>query len=81
MFSIKRALIAAVAGVALLGQAHAGGMKKDIVDTAVNAGSFTTLVAAVQAAGLVDTLKGDGPLRHASGDGRPSLRDRRTHGR
>ena len=34
----------------------------DIVDTAVAAGSFTTLVAAVQAAGLVDTLKGAGPF-------------------
>ncbi len=34
----------------------------DIVDTAVAAGSFTTLVAAVQAAGLVDALKGPGPL-------------------
>ncbi|WP_445628771.1 fasciclin domain-containing protein [Nostoc sp. DSM 114167] len=34
----------------------------DIVDTAVNAGSFNTLVAAVQAAGLVDTLKGAGPF-------------------
>ncbi|MEL7167286.1 MAG: fasciclin domain-containing protein [Pseudomonadota bacterium] len=38
------------------------GNKKDIVDTAVGAGSFETLVAAVQAAGLVDTLKGDGPF-------------------
>jgi len=35
---------------------------KDIVDTAVGAGSFNTLVAAVQAAGLVDTLKGEGPF-------------------
>lgn len=35
---------------------------KDIVDTAVSAGSFKTLVAAVKAAGLVDTLKGDGPF-------------------
>ena len=35
---------------------------KDIVDTAVAAGSFNTLVAAVKAAGLVDTLKGDGPF-------------------
>ncbi len=35
---------------------------QDIVDTAVSAGSFTTLVAAVQAAGLVDTLKGQGPF-------------------
>jgi len=34
----------------------------DIVDTAVAAGSFQTLVAAVEAAGLVDTLKGDGPF-------------------
>lgn len=34
----------------------------DIVDTAVAAGSFTTLVAAVTAAGLVDTLKGPGPF-------------------
>ncbi|MBW4535119.1 MAG: fasciclin domain-containing protein [Pleurocapsa minor HA4230-MV1] len=34
----------------------------DIVDTAINAGSFETLVAAVKAAGLVDTLKGKGPF-------------------
>jgi uncharacterized surface protein with fasciclin (FAS1) repeats len=37
-------------------------MEKDIVDTAVSAGNFTTLVAAVQAAGLVDTLKSEGPF-------------------
>ena len=35
---------------------------KDIVDTAVGAGSFTTLVAAVQAAGLESTLRGAGPF-------------------
>jgi uncharacterized surface protein with fasciclin (FAS1) repeats len=34
----------------------------DIVDVAVSAGSFNTLVAAVKAAGLVETLKGDGPF-------------------
>ena len=34
----------------------------DIVDTAMAAGSFNTLVAAVKAAGLVDTLKGEGPF-------------------
>lgn len=34
----------------------------DIVDTAVRAGHFTTLVAAVKAAGLVETLKGEGPF-------------------
>src|SRR4051794_18268755 len=36
--------------------------EKDIVDTAVGAGKFKTLVAAVKAAGLVDTLKGEGPF-------------------
>ncbi|MEO1399529.1 MAG: fasciclin domain-containing protein [Pseudomonadota bacterium] len=42
--------------------AHAGSAKKDIVDTAASAGQFNTLVAAVKAAGLVETLKGDGPF-------------------
>lgn len=43
--------------------ANAGSMaKKDIVDTAVAAGNFKTLAAALQAAGLVDTLKGPGPF-------------------
>jgi uncharacterized surface protein with fasciclin (FAS1) repeats len=37
-------------------------MAADIVDTAVSAGSFTTLVTAVKAADLVDTLKGPGPF-------------------
>jgi uncharacterized surface protein with fasciclin (FAS1) repeats len=45
---------------------NAGGHKSagpgDIVDVAAGAGSFNTLVAAVKAAGLVDALKGDGPL-------------------
>ena len=36
--------------------------QKDIVDTAVEAGSFTTLVSAVQAAGLEETLRGEGPF-------------------
>ncbi len=47
-----------------LAGAHAAAKagKPDIVDTAVAAGSFTTLVTAVQAADLVDALKGDGPL-------------------
>lgn len=36
--------------------------EKDIVDTALNAGSFRTLCAAIQAAGLVEALKGDGPF-------------------
>ena len=37
-------------------------VKKDIVDTAVAAGSFNTLAAALKAAGLVETLKGKGPF-------------------
>ena len=44
---------------ALIAGSHS---KKDIVDTAVGAGSFNTLVAAVKAADLADTLKGEGPF-------------------
>ena len=40
----------------------AGAPKKDIVDTAIEAGDFSTLVAAVQKADLVETLKGQGPF-------------------
>ena len=43
-------------------QADHHGMKADIVDTAVEAGQFETLVAAVKAANLVETLKGEGPF-------------------
>jgi uncharacterized surface protein with fasciclin (FAS1) repeats len=51
-----------LAGVSTcLGQAVAGD-GKDIVDTAVAAGSFKTLAAALKAADLVDTLKGKGPF-------------------
>ena len=53
--------IAGLAGLAMSASA-AFAAEKDIVDTAVDAGSFTTLVAAVQAAGLVETLKGEGPF-------------------
>lgn len=42
--------------------ATAGGKKADIVQTAVDAGSFKTLVTAVKAAGLVETLQGPGPF-------------------
>ncbi len=59
----RRQFLAATAALSLFtAPAFAGGISKDIVDTAVSAGSFNTLVAAVQAAGLVDTLKGDGPF-------------------
>ena len=47
---------------ALMASAATLAQAKDIVDTAVAAGSFNTLVKAVQAAGLVDTLKGPGPF-------------------
>ena len=39
----------------------AAAAESDIVDTAVSAGSFTTLIAALEAADLADTLRGDGP--------------------
>lgn len=58
---IRRTFIALTAATALLSTA-AYAADKDIVDTAVDAGNFTTLVAAVQAAGLVETLKGEGPF-------------------
>ena len=58
-FQLKPVLFAA--SMAMVGfSVHAS--DKDIVDTAVAAGSFKTLVTAVQAAGLVDTLKGKGPF-------------------
>ncbi len=49
-------------GLALTAGATFGALAQDIVDTAVKAGNFKTLVAAVQAAGLVDTLKSPGPF-------------------
>ncbi len=51
-----------VALVPLGGRAALQAQQKDIVDTAVAAGSFKTLAAALKAAGLVDTLKGKGPF-------------------
>ncbi len=47
---------------ALLGALAFNAAAADIVDTAIGAGGFKTLVAAVQAAGLVDTLKSPGPF-------------------
>jgi uncharacterized surface protein with fasciclin (FAS1) repeats len=58
----RRTFLATTAAALIAAPAFAGGHSKDIVDTAVGAGSFTTLVAAVQAAGLVETLKGEGPF-------------------
>lgn len=60
-------LTALLAGPALAGSCgshaqSASTAKNDIVDTAVAAGSFQTLVTAVTEAGLVDVLKGDGPF-------------------
>ena len=55
---MKKSLLAVALAVGFAMSAQAA----DIVDTAVKAGNFKTLVAAVQAAGLVDTLKGPGPF-------------------
>jgi len=60
---LTAALVTASACSTMDNVAEKVGMKSgDIVDTAVAAGSFNTLVAAVEAAGLVDTLKGEGPF-------------------
>ncbi|MDT8409350.1 MAG: fasciclin domain-containing protein [Wenzhouxiangellaceae bacterium] len=58
---IKSMGLAVALSVASLASADHHG-KKDIVDTAINAGSFDTLVTALQAADLVETLRGDGPF-------------------
>jgi uncharacterized surface protein with fasciclin (FAS1) repeats len=55
---MKKTASALVLALAFSGSA----MAADIVDTAVSAGSFNTLVTAVKAAGLVETLKGPGPF-------------------
>ena len=59
---IKRLMLALTLVTIFNANASAGGHSKDIVDTAVAAGSFNTLVAATKAAGLVDTLKSEGPF-------------------
>lgn len=56
------ALMAAFSFVPLAQVAQAQTAEADIVDTAVSAGTFNTLVAAVEAAGLVETLKSEGPF-------------------
>src|SRR5690242_20524152 len=55
---MKKMLLCAVLSLGSLSIARAA----DIVDTAIAAGQFNTLVKAVQAAGLVDTLKSPGPF-------------------
>lgn len=55
---MKKSLIAIAAATLFATSA----MAKDIVDTAVSAGTFNTLATALKAAGLVDTLKGPGPF-------------------
>ncbi len=55
---MKKSLIATLLASALVMSAQA----KDIVDTAVDAGSFKTLATALGAAGLIETLKGKGPF-------------------
>jgi uncharacterized surface protein with fasciclin (FAS1) repeats len=57
---IRRTFLAVTAATAFAFPAFA--QDKDIVDTAVGAGTFNTLAAALTAAGLVDTLKGEGPF-------------------
>ncbi|WP_371195824.1 fasciclin domain-containing protein [Glaciecola sp. SC05] len=64
LFNIKNAILIMFASLAIstAANAHNHGNKQDIVDVAASTPDFSTLVAAVKAAGLVDALKGDGPL-------------------
>ncbi len=64
MKSLRNALVATLFALAMIpfAAADSRAAEADIVDTAVAAGQFETLVAAVTAAGLVDTLKGEGPF-------------------
>ena len=62
MFNTTFRAMAFAGAVALPTFASAGGHGNDIVDIAAGNEAFSTLVAAVTAAGLVDTLKGDGPF-------------------
>jgi uncharacterized surface protein with fasciclin (FAS1) repeats len=64
MYKITQAMTIGLFTLAISMFAAAGHhvMKKDIVDTAEAAGDFNTLVTAVKAAGLVETLKGEGPF-------------------
>jgi uncharacterized surface protein with fasciclin (FAS1) repeats len=55
---MKKSFIASVLALSAVFSVQA----KDIVDTAVGAGSFNTLAAALKAADLIDTLKGKGPF-------------------
>lgn len=61
LFSVFTAAVSLFAVTAFAGH-HSVKASKDIVETAVSNGSFNTLVAALQAAGLVETLQGDGPF-------------------
>ena len=58
----RRTFLAAAVAATALASTPLRAAEMDIVDTAASAGSFNTLVAAVQAAELVDTLRGDGPF-------------------
>ena len=64
-----RSILSAASAIAVMGmttpasaQMPGRALTPDIVEVAASAGTFNTLVAAVQAAGLVETLKGDGPF-------------------
>ena len=58
----RQIAVGVVAAAMVVSVARAQSGSSDIVDTAVSAGSFTTLAKALQAADLVDTLKGKGPF-------------------
>jgi uncharacterized surface protein with fasciclin (FAS1) repeats len=62
MKSLKTMTTALATAAFVLAAAGAQAQNRDIVETAVGAGQFKTLAAALQAAGLIETLKGNGPF-------------------
>jgi uncharacterized surface protein with fasciclin (FAS1) repeats len=62
MKTIVTSILSVLAFASFASAEHHNEAKKDIVDTAVAAGSFKTLAAALTAADLIETLKGEGPF-------------------
>src|SRR5256885_1904753 len=81
--SFGLAIVMSAASVAAMADVMVGGApmlpSKDIIDNAVNSKDHTTLVAAVKAAGLVDTLKGPGPFTVFAPTDRKSTRLNSSH--
>ena len=79
--TFKRIATTALVATLLAACSSSRAGEKDIVDTAVDAGSFKTLAAALGAADLVDALKGEGPLHRIRPNRRSLRKATKRHGR